>query len=230
VINLAEPPINEVIEMKQQGMSYDEITRNLTNQGYSSQDIYDAMNQSNIKSGIEAPPPPGMPPPNTMQPSALGSPGQQAAQPPQEIPEAPSPGQQAPVNISIEEPIIQTTHPQQQYMPTQIFTSDNEALIESIIDERWQNLIGKVGDISIWKERMKDDIESVKQELLRVEGRFDNLQKALLEEVGKYGQGISDVGSDIKALEKVMQKIIQPLTINVKELERITKKLKEKKS
>ncbi len=229
MINLAEPPTDKVLEMKERGMSNNDIAQNLTQQGFKSQEIFDAINQANIKSGIEAPPPPGIPPGN-MQPSVLSSPEQPITT---EIPEAPEPGQEAPITISVEEPIIRTTTQRQeqpQYMPTQMFTSDNEALIESVIDERWQDLIGKVGDISIWKERMKDDIESVKQELLRLESRFDNLQKALLEEVGKYSKGISDVGSEIKALDKVMQKILLPLTTNIKELERITKKLKEKKS
>ena len=89
--------------------------------------------------------------------------------------------------------------------------------------------MASVGNLAIWKEKMQGDIRAVKQELLRVEERFENLQKAVLGRVEEYHKAITTVSTDVKALEKVLQRILDPLTKNIKELSKVTEKLKEKK-
>lgn len=103
-----------------------------------------------------------------------------------------------------------------------------EELVESVVDEKWRSLVENFGDIGLWKRKVATDIASVKQELIRLENRFDNLQKAILGKVRTYDQNILEVGSEIRALEKVLQRILEPLTTNIKELERLTKELKNK--
>ena len=103
-----------------------------------------------------------------------------------------------------------------------------EELIESVVDEKWRTLIENVGDIGLWKDKVRTEILSIKQEIVRLENRFDNLQKAILGKITTYDENIIEVGSEIKALEKVFSKIIDPLTTNIRELDRITKQLKEK--
>ena len=83
------------------------------------------------------------------------------------------------------------------------------------------------GDIIVWKEKTTTDIEAVKQELMRLENRFENLQSSVMGKVKEYSEGVSDVGIEIKALGKLLSNIINPLTNNVKELERIIKSLKQ---
>ena len=111
------------------------------------------------------------------------------------------------------------------YQPTNI--DELEELVESIIDEKWRSLIENFGDIGLWKDRVRTEIGSIKQELRRLENRFDNLQKAVLGKVTDYDKHMIEVGSEIKALEKVFEKIITPLTSNIKELEKITTRLKK---
>ena len=101
-----------------------------------------------------------------------------------------------------------------------------EEIAESIVGEKWDELIRGIGDLKLWKEKIDTDLAGVKQEIVRVQNRFENLQKAVLGKVSEYGEGIQDLGSEIKALEKVLGKIIAPLTKNVKDLERVTKKIK----
>ena len=87
-----------------------------------------------------------------------------------------------------------------------------------------------IGDIEIWKSNINDELTSIKQEILRLSGRLDNLQKAVLGKVNEYNQNISDVGVEIKALERVMQNILQPLTSNIRELSKVTEDIKRGKN
>lgn len=211
------PPLNKVQDLKQKGLSQDEIAERLRSEGHNSQEISDAINQSEIKSGIEIP----SPSEGQLQPSMMDQFSETEIEE-----EAPSPtGEGTNITIATEQPKIIT---QQIPIRTKTEPEEIEELVEAIIDERWQEMIGRAGDIALWKEKTKTDITSIKQEILRMEERFENLQKSILTEVKDYSKGISSINSEIKALEAVLQKIITPLTTNIKELDRITKKLKSK--
>lgn len=97
---------------------------------------------------------------------------------------------------------------------------------EAIVNEKWEDFISKIGDLPIWKERVNSNIIGIKQELIRTQERFDNLERALLGKVGEYGRGIESIHTEMKALEKVFEKILEPLVSNIKELDRITEKMK----
>ena len=141
--------------------------------------------------------------------------------------EAPSPWdkEERTQNYSFE----QTPQPMQQYYqpPQQSSTEQIQEIAESIIEEKWQEFMSQMGDFDIWRDRVNREIGSVKQELIRTQDRFNNLQKAVLGKVSDYNENILDIGTEMKALEKVFEKILDPLTTNIKELERITNKLKK---
>lgn len=100
-------------------------------------------------------------------------------------------------------------------------------IAEKVVYEKWDELMGNIGDIIVWKNSIERDLKSVKQELLRVSARLDNVQNSVLGKVREYGEGLSTVGSEIQALEGVLSKILGPLTENIKELNKITNKLKK---
>ena len=58
---------------------------------------------------------------------------------------------------------------------------------------------------------------------------LDNLHKAIVSKIGEYDKNLLDVGTEIKAMEKVFQKVLPELTSSVQELGRITKTAKAKK-
>lgn len=99
--------------------------------------------------------------------------------------------------------------------------------IEAIISEKWEELTGKVGNLAAWKEKANNDVISIKQELIRIEENFRGLQNAIIGKVRDYDQGIRGIHTEMKALEKVFEKILEPLTTNIKELTRITQELKK---
>ena len=64
---------------------------------------------------------------------------------------------------------------------------------------------------------------------MRTRNHFANLQKAVLGKVTEYNENILNINTEMKSLEKVFEKILTPLTHNIKELSKITNKLKTKK-
>ncbi len=107
---------------------------------------------------------------------------------------------------------------------------DNASLhqvAESIINERWDDFLGSVGNITMWKERTERDVVSVKQELVRMQQRFNQIEAALLGKVTDYEQDIKKVHTEMRALEKVFERILEPLVSNVKELGKVTEELKK---
>ncbi len=136
--------------------------------------------------------------------------------------EAPSPWEE-----KSEFPVIERNYSPQQYYKQPSSTEEIQEIAESIIDERWQEFMSRAGDFELWKDRNDREMVSIKQELIRTQDRFNNLQKAVLGKVSEYNENILNIGTEMKALEKVFEKILDPLVTNIKELERITNKLKK---
>ena len=205
-----ETPLDEALNMKKKGYDKKNIADDLKNKGYDSSQVSNALNQMDIKNSVDSFNP-GF---DNMQPSIMD----------QDIPvpEPPEEYQERPRTIS----------PQQVYQPSRQanYYTNQEELIESVVDEKWQQIVDSLGDIEIWKSNINDELTSIKQEILRLSGRLDNLQKAVLGKVNEYNQNISDVGVEIKALERVMQNILQPLTSNIRELSKVTEDIKRGKN
>lgn len=224
-----EVPTNEVLALQKSGRTTADITKALEAKGYPLQSINDAINQANIKSGVEG----SMPEApriakdiENMQESILEPP--EAPQAPYAPEMPPTPEQEATPTPAY--PQFQPVTMPQPAMPAEpsISYEDVQSLVEEVIDEKWKELTAKIGDIPSWKSEISNDTESIKQELLRVERRFEDLQTAIFGKVKEYGTSMRDLGTEMKAMEKVFEKILEPLTTNIKELERITGQLKSK--
>lgn len=223
-------PIQEVLQMMQQGMQRQAIISSLVQKGYSAQKINNALNHASIKQGVignkeggniteeEAPT-------NDMQVSELDmqeevpvpSPEQGYPEPMQEA----SPYPVAP-NVPSSSQYQQFASPQPQYSYEEI-----QSLVEEVIDERWKEFLSTMGDVSVWRSQMSDEQEAIKQEVLRMQSRIDNLQSAVLGKVAEYSTGVKEIGLEMQALEKVFEKILEPLSSNIKELNKITETLRK---
>jgi hypothetical protein len=67
----------------------------------------------------------------------------------------------------------------------------------------------------------------LEQQFQDLKADFQSLHKALIGKVNEYDQNILNVGTEIKAMEKVFQKILPTFTENVSELSRITGKVRK---
>lgn len=230
-----DTPTDKVIDLQRIGKSNTEIIQSLQKQGYSFQQISEALNQAQAKTSVEnteyheePPSPQRQSSSDKMQPSVIYS---DETLPLDSVPNESEVLQPPSPSNSQQESYQPQNWPQQQFNYQQpslgSTTEDIEEITESVIEEKWQRMMNEFGDMLAWKEKTSNDLDAIKQELMRVENRFENLQNSVVGKVKEYGQGVSDVSIEIKALGKLLSNIITPLTSNVKELERIIKGMKE---
>ncbi len=120
--------------------------------------------------------------------------------------------------------------PQQMQMPQQENIHEKvEEIAEAIIEEKWDELVKNMNKVIEWKTKTDAKIAQIEQKLKDVDQNFEELHRAVLGKVGEYDKNIQDVGTELKAMGKVFEKIIPTLTENVNELSRITQEAKKKK-
>lgn len=206
-------PTALVIQMRKQGLTNNQIVQTLQREGYSSSQIFDAMSQADIKGIVEKPgegtameagPAPAMPPPTPEGSPPMPPSGAPPPMPPP-IPGAPPSGASSTSKEEIEE------------------------VAESIIDEKWDELMKAVDKIVAWKETTDAKITKMEQKMDDLRSEFDALHKGILGKIEEYDKGIKGVGSDIKAMEEVFKKTLPTFTENIHELSRLTKGIKGKK-
>jgi len=103
-----------------------------------------------------------------------------------------------------------------------------EEIAESIIEEKWHELTRDLDKMNEWKELSNSRIDKIEQSITDIKADLDNLHKAIVGKIGEYDKNLLDVGTEIKAMEKVFQKVLPELTDNVAQLSRITRTAKPK--
>lgn len=210
-------PTEKVISLKDQGLTVSQVYEALQRQGYTIDQISQAVTQTDLKEGAVGAaaergekmmedypraPPVGYP-----------SPGQeQRRMPPQEMPQQAMPP-----------PMEMPSMPQ---MPGGVSEERIHEIAEAIIEEKWTELIENVNRIIEWKDNTEAKINKMQQQMDDLRHSFDTLHEGVLGKISEYDRGIVDIGVEIKALEKVFQKILPGFIENVNELSRITAKVK----
>lgn len=169
----------------------------------------------------EAPPAPSTSMPDAVNTITESSGGYQDISPSEEAPSADMRQQQS------------FSMPQQMNAPSNssygIDADKVHEIIEQVVSEKWDDMISKVGDIGSWKQKVEMNIVGTKQEIVRLTGRLENIQNSVLGKVQDYDKGIKGVHTELKALERVLERIMEPLVTNVKELQEVTESLKRYK-
>lgn len=105
-------------------------------------------------------------------------------------------------------------------------TAHFEEIAEHIVDEKWQEFIKEMSKMAEWKDSVNSRLDRLEQSMNDAKADLDNLHKAIISKIGEYDKNLLDVGTEIKAMEKVFQKVLPTLTENVSELARVTKNVK----
>jgi hypothetical protein len=208
---LPNPLADQVAQLRQQGYADDQIVQYLQQQGHAPDEINSAMQQAMPNAGplpeqqLEVNAPPG----STVE--------VQSSPPPMSSPQPPMP------------PPFQPGQEMQQGSGEMPDKERIEEVAEAIIDEKWNKLIQDINKVIEWKEKADARLVTMEQEIKDVKGSFDALHKGVLGKITEYDQNLSNVGVEIKAMEKVFQKVLPTFTENVNKLERLTKGVGKKK-
>ncbi|MBS3118586.1 hypothetical protein J4417_02775 [Candidatus Woesearchaeota archaeon] len=201
-------PVDEVQQLRSQGLEDNEIISELQMKGYDFQTINNALSQAGMGSPMpagpemneELAPPPGFPSSESYGPMP-------AAAPPREM-------------LMMET----SSAPNEEAMYEKM-----EEIVEGVIDEKWNELLGEVKKIISWKEKTEAAINEMREEVSRVQEDFKTLHQGVLGKVEEYDATMRDVGTELRAVGQVFKDVIPEFTENVKELSETTKKLKQKK-
>ncbi len=132
------------------------------------------------------------------------------------------------VDMSPQEPSYpQSAAPQQPTMDNNTYERMEE-IAESMIDEKWEELITEVKKIIEWKDRIEDRQNQIQSDLNKIKEDFKTLHLGVLGKLEDYDTQIRNVGTELKAVGKVFKDVIPEFVENVKELSATTKVLKHK--
>lgn len=208
-------PFDQVNNMKQQGMTENQIIQTLQRDGYQSYQIFDAMNQAGLKSASSQPS-------DQIEPYPQASPEPQL-QPQQDFQPQASPPQQEYPNFQSQQMSMQNSQPN----INESELDRMEEIAEAIIDEKWAELMKNIKKIIDWKERVETRLEGIEKQIDSLKESMDGINNSLLQRMGEYDRNMTSVGTDVKAMEKVFQKMLPTFTENISELNRITKNMKK---
>ncbi|MGV8169061.1 MAG: hypothetical protein ACP5N3_03315 [Candidatus Nanoarchaeia archaeon] len=104
-------------------------------------------------------------------------------------------------------------------------TTDEE-LIEAIIEEKWSGLVKDLDKLIEWKNTTTSKVAAMEQKMEDMRHEFDKLHSAIIAKIDDYDKNISNVGAEVRAMEKAFSKVLPVFAENVAELSRISKDLK----
>jgi hypothetical protein len=102
----------------------------------------------------------------------------------------------------------------------------SEELIEAIVEEKWNSLVKDLNKIIEWKNATTTKMTAIDQKIEDIRREFDKLHGAIIAKIDDYDKNISNVGAEVKAMEKVFSKVLPVFAENVSELSRIARDLK----
>lgn len=188
-----------VEELRRQGLTDSVIIDELTSQGYTLDQINSALHQ-------------------------------EGEEPPQPLRKAPPLYQEALYATPSSAPAAA-----QEYLPPQGAEGEGniyeriEEIAESIIDEKWDELLIEVRKIVDWKEKMEAKQSKMMQDLNKLKEDFMALHQGVLGRLESYDERMQDVGTELQAVGKVFKDVVPEFVENVKELSRWKEEIKKKK-
>jgi hypothetical protein len=118
--------------------------------------------------------------------------------------------------------------PQQRAAPDENIYERIEQITESMIDEKWDELIGEVKKIVEWKEKIEKKQAEISSDLQKLKEDFKTLHQGVLGKIEDYDKRMQDVGTELNAVGKVFKDVVPEFVENVKELRDITRSQRKK--
>jgi len=102
--------------------------------------------------------------------------------------------------------------------PPRIPVEDIERISEAIISEKWKDVSKDLDGLKKWSEEAQNALMNLSDRMTKLEMKLDSIETAMLGKVEEYGKGIQDVGTELKAMQRVFQTVMPTFTENIKEL------------
>jgi len=243
--------LDRTIELQKQGLSDNQIARQMQNEGFSPREIQDSLNQAQVKNAVsdQFQGPSGMMQVSMMRDSVNldASPVAQSKEDNSQPLNPKRPAQQEfsnqnyqsqgnypaqspevyPSQQSQDEYYQQTpqAYSNQDYYtqagPTD--TSTISEIAEQVFSDKFGEYTKKTGDIASFKNMIQDKVSDIDSRLKRIEETIDKLQQAIIGRIGEFGENTSMIHKDLENLHGTMSKLMNPLVDNYNELRKIAR-------
>lgn len=97
-----------------------------------------------------------------------------------------------------------------------------EEIAEAIVEEKWKEKEKDIAKITEWRDEVATKLTQLQQQIDDLKSSFDSLHKGILGKITEYDENLTNVGTEIKAMEKVFSKVLPSLTESVNKLDRIS--------
>ncbi len=199
--------LDQVTQMRSQGMQNNEIITKLQEQGLSPKEINDAVSQSQIKSAVTGTQPEMANPVPEEQPQYDASTQEMgiAAQPP--------------MQQQINSPIQEAPYPQEAYDEYGDYGSyepgmNTDAFIEvagQVFSEKIKKIQKQVDELVEFKSLAQINIGHNSERIKRIESTMDKLQMAILDKIGSYGKTLEGIKKEMTMMQDSFGKMVKPL-------------------
>ncbi|MBI2040821.1 MAG: hypothetical protein HYT16_01840 [DPANN group archaeon] len=110
-----------------------------------------------------------------------------------------------------------------------LLTEDIQQISESIIAEKWSKFKKDFESVQKWRDDAEGKMNWLVDEIDKLRGKMDGVEKSVMAKMDEYSKGISDVSTELKAMQKIFQTVMPQFTANIKELQALVEKKKKEK-
>ncbi len=191
--------LEEINQLRGQGMPDEIIIRRLKEDGFSPRDINDGFNQAQIKKAISDEPQP-----------PVNEEAQQAY--------APQEGSETQGDVYYPQPQADYTPQyagqggQEEYYSGGGFdTSTIIEISEQVFSEKIQKIQNGIDELSEFKKISESRLEHLNERLRKIEMMIDNLQLSILQKVGSYGGNLDNIKKEMGMMQDSFRKMVAPV-------------------
>ena len=107
-------------------------------------------------------------------------------------------------------------------------TAEIEEIAEAVVSEKWEKVSKELDDMKRGHDDLSSTVNGMQERMSNLEKKMDMVIQQVLGKVEEYGRGISDVSTELKAMQKVFGTMMPTMTDNIKDLQELVDKAKTK--
>ncbi len=207
--------LEQIMNMKKQGIPDQEIVNELSQKGISPKQINDALKQAQIKNAVSNNSEEGLQP--SIMPGGESAPSPPANNNQEYQPQtyqaqaqyAPAPQEEyQPQEYQEQEQYAPGQGYEQQYPQTGIDTDTVMEIADQIVSEKIKKIQKQTDTLTESSSLLKTKVDNVSERLKRIETTIDKLQIAILGKIGSYGDNLNDIKKEMSMMQNSFSKMI----------------------